>query len=175
MIRDAGRDHVKVQTCWVTVKSVDWDKKTMIATGVADDLDFEDVSLGIGYMYQKPAIGCLCLLGMIENQDAAAFLIDAEVVEELNLKTTVKATLNSPSTVFNDGKNRGLVKIKALEDNLDSLKLYIEAIHAALPGAFTAIGVGSAANGGTGSAIYLSGMAGKQIVIEDMENTDIKH
>ncbi len=82
LLNNRTKGHLKVQTAWVKVKSVDWDKKLMVATGVTDDLDFEDVQLGIGFCYLKPKQGTTCLIGLIENQDAATFLIEADEVEE---------------------------------------------------------------------------------------------
>lgn len=86
-----AKSHVKVQTAWVTVKSVDWVHKTMTATGVLDELDYNNVLLGIGGCYRKPKENTRCLVGLIENLDAAAFLIEAQEVDEIiyNIGTTV--------------------------------------------------------------------------------------
>jgi hypothetical protein len=81
-LNNMAKSHVKVQTCWVTVQEVDWNEKTMTAIGLTDELPFYDVQLGVGSFYRKPAVGSMCLIGIIENQDAATFLIDAENVEE---------------------------------------------------------------------------------------------
>jgi hypothetical protein len=78
-----AKGHVKVQTCWVTVQSVDWEAKTMTAVGMLDGLEFYNVLLGNGSQYRKPAVGSDCLVGLIENQEAATFLIDAEQLEEM--------------------------------------------------------------------------------------------
>lgn len=82
LLNSMAKGHVKVQTAWVIVKSVDWDSKTMVATGVLDDLDYNGVLLGLGNNYRKPVINSKCLIGLIENQDAAAFLIEAERCSE---------------------------------------------------------------------------------------------
>lgn len=96
-LRKMAQNQVKVQTIWAVVKEVDWDDKTMIATGVSDELDYLDVKLGLGGRNVKPEIGSYCLLGVIENQEAAAFLIEAEQVEEYSL--------NAGKTVFkSDGE-----------------------------------------------------------------------
>ncbi|MDR3350355.1 MAG: hypothetical protein LBN98_01740 [Prevotellaceae bacterium] len=87
---------------------------------------------------------------------------------------SMKATINADGITFNDGTLGGLVKLQELKDNLDSLKEYVEAIHNALPSALSAIGVGSAANGGTGATSYQGAMAGKAIQIKDMENDKVK-
>jgi len=85
-LAEMSKKHVKVQTAWVTVKSVDWGKKTMVAVGIDDELEYYDVLLGIGAVYIKPKSDTSCLIGMIENQDAATFLIEAEEVEEAEIK-----------------------------------------------------------------------------------------
>lgn len=86
LLQGAGKAHVKVQSCWAIVKAVDWGNKTMTATGQTDGLDYFEVQLGLGSLYRKPKKGTMCLIGMIENRDAAAFLIDAEEVEEYSLR-----------------------------------------------------------------------------------------
>jgi hypothetical protein len=80
----------------------------------------------------------------------------------------------SGNFIFNEGKRGGLPMIAELKDNLQSIKEYCEAINAALPTAFTAIGIGSAANGTTAATNYQTAMSGKSIVINDMENENIK-
>lgn len=71
-----------VQTVFATVKAVDWNKKTMTATGVIDDLDYYDVLLGLGEVYTKPKIGSRVLIGLINNQGNNSFLIWSEETEE---------------------------------------------------------------------------------------------
>lgn len=71
-----------VQTVFATVKAVDWDKKTMTATGVIDDLDYYDVLLGLGEIYTKPKVGSRVLIGLINNQGNNSFLIWSEETEE---------------------------------------------------------------------------------------------
>jgi hypothetical protein len=75
--------------------------------------------------------------------------------------------------VFNGGQLGGLVKLQELNENLDSLKQYVEAIHNALPTAFNAIGASTAANGASGAASYQGTMAGKAVQLKDMENKKI--
>lgn len=72
----------KIQTSFAVVESVDWKQKTMVAKGVRDDLAFNDVHLGLGSFFRKPKIGAMCLIGLIENQEAATFLIDCEAFNE---------------------------------------------------------------------------------------------
>lgn len=72
---------------WATAKAVDWDKKTMTATGIVDELDYFNVQLGLGNLYRKPKNGTKVLLGILENQKAATILLDANEVEELIYKS----------------------------------------------------------------------------------------
>lgn len=80
--KQQGKSFVKPQMNWAIVKSVDWEKKTMVATDLIDGLDYYDVLLGIGAIYQKPKVGAKCLLGVLGNKASATFLIEAENVEE---------------------------------------------------------------------------------------------
>ncbi|MEH6405768.1 MAG: hypothetical protein V7767_00660 [Leeuwenhoekiella sp.] len=81
LLQQKAKDQVPVQTEWVKVKAVDWDEKTMVATGEANDLEYDDILLGLGSSYRKPKIGSLATIGIINNS-AAAFLIDCEEIEE---------------------------------------------------------------------------------------------
>ena len=74
---------IDVQTHWCNVKEVDWQNKTMTATSLVDDLPFYDVNLGVGSIYKKPKVGTKCLIGIINNNSADAFLIESEAVEEM--------------------------------------------------------------------------------------------
>lgn len=157
-IQEAGKKHVLVQTAWVTVKSVDWGKKTMVATGVVDDLDYHDVLLGIGSIYTKPKKGCKCLIGLIENKDGAAFLIDCEKAEEI---------------LINGGDNGGLVKkdataekISNLEKKHDQLIDYIKNLPIAVSGA---VGASPA------PLPYEAFKVNNYTQGSDLENSSIKH
>jgi hypothetical protein len=80
--KDQGKAHVKPQLVWATVKEVDWDDKTMVATDLIDGLDYYNVLLGLGAVQQKPKVGSKCLLGVLGNKASATFLVEAENVEE---------------------------------------------------------------------------------------------
>lgn len=97
-LHEIAKGHVKVQTCWATVKEIDWEAKTMTVIGVLDSLPFYNVLLGIGSFYRRPTIGTDCLIGMIENKDAATFLIDAESIDE-----AVYLSGESTFTILPDG------------------------------------------------------------------------
>lgn len=86
-----------------------------------------------------------------------------------------KLLMNKDGIVLNDGGNGAMVKIKELEDNLNSLKDYVEAINTALPLAFAAIKAGAAADGASGASKYKADMLGKAITIKPMNNDKVKH
>lgn len=122
-IRDTAKAQVKVQTCWVVAGQVDWEARTMTATGVSDDLDFFNISLGLGGLYRKPKKGTRCLIGMIENQEAASFLIDAAEVEEFSF-TSGSTTLVMDGSGFEVSRQNESLK-KILDSLIDEvLKIY---------------------------------------------------
>ena len=75
------------QTVWVEVKEVDWDEKTMVALGIDDELEYYDVLLGLGSVDVKPKVGSNCLIGFINNSETLPFLIMADEVEEIDVKS----------------------------------------------------------------------------------------
>lgn len=112
---------INVQTHWAIVKEVDWDKKTMTATGLVDDCDFFDVNLGIGSIFTKPIVGSNCLIGIINNNIADAFLLQSEQIELIELvdKTGFKIILNNGKMSFNGDAFGGLVNAKELKKQIN--------------------------------------------------------
>ncbi len=108
---DAAR---QAQIRFVECVSVDWDNKTMDAKGTGDGVEYFDIILGFGYSDIKPAVGSLCLIGIIDGQEVVTFLINAEEVELVEIKAT--------NIVYNGGDNFGLVKIKELTDKINVLE-----------------------------------------------------
>ena len=109
----------------------------------------------------KPVKGSQVLVADLSNGD----LRDLAIIQ----------VSETDSIVYNGGELGGLAIVEKIENNLKSLKNYVEAMNRALPTAFSAIGVGTAANGTTASTKYTSSMIGKSISFENMENTKIKH
>lgn len=122
-----GKDNVPVLTAWCVVKDVDWENKTMTATGVMDGLDYHDVLLGIGSVFLKPVSKSKCLIGLIENNPAAAFLIECETVETVEIKTDKEYSIEvkGDQVLKMDGE-KFLFKNKT-ESLLDLLKDLIQA------------------------------------------------
>jgi len=144
---------------WVTCKTVNWDEGTMVAED-DEGLPYYDVMLGNGSVLIKPTIESDCLIAIVQGRDEIAFLITASEADQI---------------VFNGGEKGGVINISTLQENINSIKEYVEAVHSAIPIALTAIGAGSAANGSMGAQSYNSSMAGKSITIEDMEDNKIVH
>lgn len=122
-----AKSQVPIQTEWVTVKSVNWDDKTMVGTGELNDLDYEDVLLGLGAVYKKPKVGSLALVGKINNS-AGCFLIDCEGYEEIELNTELTNL---------QVKKQG-IRLKRNEDDLLSV---LNAMHDELTKVFTSNGL----------------------------------
>lgn len=88
LMDDKARRQVVVNTYWATCKSVNWSEKTMEAEGVTDGAAFFGVQLGVGSCYQRPQVGALCLVGVIENQPTQTFLIAPDALDGIDV--TVK-------------------------------------------------------------------------------------
>lgn len=109
----------------------------------------------------------------IHKGDNISLHIDKEIMTIINDNSRID--IKSDVMLFNGGDLRGLVKITELENNLNSLKTFVEAMHRSLPPAFTAVLAALSANGALGAQSYTASMAGKMIRFEDMENRKVKH
>lgn len=116
-----ARELTPVQTVWATCKSVDWDNKKMVATGQTDNLDYEDVLLGNGFEFKKPKQDTICLLGIIQNNSAMVFLIDAVEIEEYLItdEKGFKLHLKDGKYTMNGDDFGGLVKAPELKTQID--------------------------------------------------------
>lgn len=65
-----------VQTLWAECRSTNVQEGTMVA--VVDGLEYDDVLLGLGQDITVPEPGSKVLLGIVENQREATFLLFAE-------------------------------------------------------------------------------------------------
>jgi hypothetical protein len=104
----------QAQLRFAICKSVDWSDKSMTATGVNDDVDYEGVQLGFGYIDIKPKKDTVCLIGILEGKEALTFLINAEEVElvEVNVESEIK---------INGGNNGGLVLSEKVKSEIDTV------------------------------------------------------
>lgn len=163
-MRETNESLVTVSTRVVTAKDVDWEAKTMTAIGVSDELEYYDVILGIGSIHCKPKIGTLCLIGVIENKQAEAFLIEAQELDDVEVNTL--------NLVFNSGVNGGLVKVTVLQQELNKLMDFCNTLRIATQTMATAL---EALLPGTGSA-FNTAMTGKTTGdFSGIENDKIKH
>lgn len=121
-----SKEGIPVVTAWCEVKEVDWNSKTMTATGIMDNLDYNEVLLGIGNLFLKPALKSKCLIGLIENNPAAAFLIDCEFVEAVEIKTDVNYKIEVKEQTLEMAEGKFLLKnetenlLKLMEDLIDA-------------------------------------------------------
>ncbi len=116
------------------------------------------------------------VLAVLPDGRGQAMVIGCSEVEKVIWRVgDSKQEFRHEGIVYNEGENGGMVKVQELEQNLEYLKNYVQAINTALPGAFTAIGASSAANGANGASSYQSAMSGQVINFENMENIKIKH
>lgn len=144
---------------WVTCKEIRWEDGTMTASD-EDGREYFRVMLGTGSLMVKPKIDTDCLIGIVHGHEEMTFLISASEVDLV---------------VYNEGENGGLINVAKLNENLNSLKSFVESINSAIPNALTAVGAGAAANGPAGATSYNTAMAGKTIEIKAMEDTKITH
>ena len=93
-LSELQKNNTPTQTVWGDVKEDDRDEKTMEALGIDDELEYYDVLLGLGSVDVKPKDGSNCLIGFINNSETLPFLIMADEVEEIDVKTQFKVQLN---------------------------------------------------------------------------------
>lgn len=173
LINQKAKAQVDVQTHWCTVKEVDWDKKTMTATGVVDDLDFFDVLLGLGSMNRKPSLKSKCLIGIVNNNAAAAFLIECEEIEEIEIsdKTGFKLVLNNGYLTINGTDFGGIVNAIELKEQVDKNTKLLEAIQNAFESWTPVPNDGGAALKGIASSFISLEVAD----LSNIQNEKIKH
>ncbi|TLP81352.1 hypothetical protein [Maribacter sp. ACAM166] len=87
LMKQSQKAIVKPQMVWAKAGAVNLEKNTMVATGVVDDLEYYDVLLGLGHINKVPNNGALCLLGVIGNHSGFTFLIEAESVQAMQIKS----------------------------------------------------------------------------------------
>jgi hypothetical protein len=164
---------IDVQTHWCIVESVDWTEKTMIATGLTDDLDFHDVNLGIGAIHTKPSLKSKCLIGIINNNPADAFLIESEQIDEIEIidKSGFKIHLNNGKMTINGNKFGGLVDAKELKKQVDKNTLILKQIQSVFQS-----WVPVPNDGGASLKALVTGFIAMQTAdLSNIENKNIQH
>jgi hypothetical protein len=120
-----------------------------------------------------PQAGSFVLVGIVENLKTEAVLLRCSEVEKVKLKIGGQTLrIDKNGFVFNDGKNDGLVKIEKLEQNLDNIKNYLNALNSAIASGLSA----TVANGGAAAATAFStAMQNTPLNLVEMENEKITH
>lgn len=150
---------------WAVVETVDWEEKTMTATGVADDLEYYDVQLGLGGLFFRPAVKSTVLIGIVEGNEAAAFLLSAGEIEKIEVKTSVEVEIDG-------GENGGTVLSGALVEKLNRLEDDVNALKTAISG-WAPVSM----DGGAALKTALTSWTGRQLTKtarKDVENKKIK-
>ncbi|CDF80566.1 conserved hypothetical protein [Formosa agariphila KMM 3901] len=119
LITKTFNKNTKIQTHWAEAISVNWEDKTMVAKGTADNLEFHDVLLGVGDCFRKPKKGARCLVGTILNQEAATFLMACTDLEETVI-TANQTQLTVKETGFIIKQNNESLK-DVLNDMIDEI------------------------------------------------------
>ncbi len=124
-----------------------------------------------------PKKNSVVLIGIIENNDSAAFLLQCSEIEELKFKNAGGMTIDVLKDIvkLNGDQCKGLVKLDELKDNLDAIKDYLSALKTAVSSGLTAVGVAMAANGPAGATSFESAMASQVLNFKNMENKNVKH
>ena len=166
------KEKVPIQTEWVTVKSIDWEAKTMVAIGELNNLEYFDVVLGLGSVVIKPKIGSLALVGAIHNGEGC-FMISCEEMDgfEITDATGFKVSLNSGLLVINGDEFGGIVNAKELKEQLDKNTLILEKMQKAFEDWIPIANDGGAALKAK-SAMFVDL---PRTELENIENPKIKH
>lgn len=124
------KQNMPIQTVWAKAKSVDFDNKIMDCIGISDDLEYYDVLLGLGSTKVKPKQNTKCLIGTIENEEAASFLIWAEEIDEIELTDSsgFKCHLKEGKMTLNGDSFGGIVKAPELKNQVDKNTAVLEKI-----------------------------------------------
>lgn len=155
----------QAQLRFATCTSVDWEARTMEAKGVVDELPYYSVMLGFGFVDVKPKVGSVCLLGVIEGKDSYTFMINAEDVEEVEIKTE--------HLIINDGAHKGIVKVSNLVDELNAIQRDLNSLKTSIKSWIPVPKDGGASLKSLISSWF--GMNVKETKVEDLENDKIKH
>lgn len=176
LLKQKAKSQVPIQTEWVEVKSVDWEEKTMVAIGQENGLDYDDILLGLGNSFKKPVKGSMAIIGIINNS-AAAYMIDCEEVEEIEIvdKTGFKWHLKDGNLSINGVGFGGLLKAPELKTELDKMTARIDGIMNAINNGIPAPG---ASDGGAG--LHTSIKTALSSIVDNenfgsIENDTIKH
>lgn len=152
------------------VKSVEGESCTVDVGG----LELTDVRLTAasdgtdGKLLLTPKEGSAVLLADLSGGELRDLAVVGYTAVESIEATCEQITLNG-------GENGGLVNIESLQNNLDNIKDYLDAMKKAIGTGFTSVGASTAANGALGKQAFEAQMATQMLNYEDMEDTKITH
>lgn len=129
--------------------------------------------ISCGSLRELNAVGYSEIESIRIHKENTTVTLDEKAVEVKVGSSTVH--VEDGKIQLNEGDNGGLVIIQKLQDSLQSLKSYCEALKSAVSAGINGVGAGAAANGATGAGVFDSQMAGKMVNIEKMENEKVKH
>lgn len=159
------RDEIRPQAFIGRVKSVSQDKQTC-DVAVPESYDrlgvrlqaIEDSNV-VGQLV-VPKVGSWVIVATVNNDPAQSYVAMFSEVDEVWL---------------HGNQHGGLPIVQKVQDNLDALKNFVEAMNAAIGPAFSAVGAGTAANGASGQSSYQGAMGTQSISFQSMENEAVKH
>lgn len=165
------------------VKAVDTDAMscTVLLSTDEDETPTEEILLNVvlkgktGF-YHVPAVDAYCIVAEIDGGSTLE-LLKASAYDRVYMKGGGKfVDVTDDAVLLNGDGKGGLVMIKELKENLDTLKDYIKnTLEPAIGDGFTAVGSSTAANGANGKTAFDLKTAAKVITLKDMENTNVKH
>ena len=115
-----------------------------------------------GGLLLKPATGSIVLVADLS-------------CGELRECSVMQLKVTADGVEINGGKQGGLVLAAALRRSLESVQRYCETMRTAVAAGLTGVGIGAAANGGTGAGIFSEQMAAATISLEDLEDKKATH
>ena len=135
-----------------------------------------------GGLLLKPATGSIVLVADLScGELRECSVIGYSEIEALTYRhgdTTVTmngSKVTADGVEINGGKQGGLVLAAALRRSLESVQRYCETMRTAVAAGLTGVGIGAAANGGTGAGIFSEQMAAATISLEDLEDKKATH
>lgn len=110
------------QVIWARCTSLDWEAKTMEAESVSEGVRYYDVILGNGFTYVRPRIGSLCLIGLIGGERFETFLMDADEVDEVEMKASgVNISTDGTKIEIRNGDHSLKTLIDALFERINEM------------------------------------------------------
>ena len=136
-IRSMVSDMIPVQSLLAEVQSVDANKRTCVVKGLRDDLELEDVLLGVAEgegNWNKPKVKSTVMVSIIENMEGAAYVSQFSQVDEVYMNCYGGATfsLQSDGKVRANGETWSVVKAESLQSVMDTNKQFITVFKAVL-------------------------------------------